>query len=343
MPDDDPQPLPALGDIRPGSLPEATPENAGSVDAPSLAIDPAGAPLPPYRDGFALSRSLVAAFAGHALVALALFSNPPPNLGSDGNATDAISVSIVSANALETQSPAASSAAAMDPAPVSPTIGEDQAISTAALDRQAAPQSTPEPPPAAPIETADRTAAPPTPAPEVVPEEAPVVTTLPTPPQQTPSEKPPTPDAAVDPPPEPSERADRPANEPDTQPAPNASAIGGAPARGTAVEQSPQPAAAAALSGKVVAYGLAIQSALLAVDQTEARSRMAAARASGTVVVRIAIRSDGSLEQAEVVQSSGRPQLDAAALRLIRLTKFPAPPPELTAAERIYLAPIRFR
>ena len=53
----------------------------------------------------------------------------------------------------------------------------------------------------------------------------------------------------------------------------------------------------------------------------EARQR----RLSGSVVISVAVRKDGSVERAEIVQSSGIKLLDSAALRIVRLAE-PYPP-----------------
>ncbi|MFT4198477.1 MAG: energy transducer TonB [Pseudoxanthomonas sp.] len=53
----------------------------------------------------------------------------------------------------------------------------------------------------------------------------------------------------------------------------------------------------------------------------EARRR----RLSGQVVISVAVRRDGSVEQAQVIQSSGIPLLDSAALRIVQLAA-PFPP-----------------
>jgi protein TonB len=58
----------------------------------------------------------------------------------------------------------------------------------------------------------------------------------------------------------------------------------------------------------------------------EARRR----RLAGTVVINVGVRRDGSVERADVVQSSGIPLLDAAALRIARLAS-PYPPLPKTA------------
>ena len=60
----------------------------------------------------------------------------------------------------------------------------------------------------------------------------------------------------------------------------------------------------------------------------EARRR----RLAGQVVISVAIRRDGSVERAEVVDSSGQPLLDQAALRIVRLAE-PYPPLPVTAED----------
>ena len=60
----------------------------------------------------------------------------------------------------------------------------------------------------------------------------------------------------------------------------------------------------------------------------EARRR----RLEGQVVISVAIRRDGTVERAEVVDSSGHPLLDQAALRIVRLAE-PYPPLPATAEE----------
>ena len=83
--------------------------------------------------------------------------------------------------------------------------------------------------------------------------------------------------------------------------------------------------------------------ALLAVDQREAKVRASATKAKGTVVVRLSIDAGGGLVSAAVMKSSGRAELDDAALLLIRLATFPPPPASLTSEQRSYIAPIRFQ
>ena len=56
----------------------------------------------------------------------------------------------------------------------------------------------------------------------------------------------------------------------------------------------------------------------------EARRR----RIGGLLVISVAIRRDGSVERSEVIQSSRIPMLDAAALRIVKLSEPFAPLPE---------------
>lgn len=345
MPDDDPQPLPPLGEFRPTRDDDSAPESGTAPPLQRLDIDPEGLQQHAPRTFMRDAASTIAACTGHVLLAMALLARPPTDYGGGGASLDAISVSIVSGNALEAQAPSSEAAAAAAPAQIAPTAGDDSADSTAAPDTSATPKAQPDPPPTVTATPSDVVAAPNEPALETVPDEATIVTAPPAPPEPTPTVQPETKVAVTGPPPtpDPPEEQAKPTDAPTTAPAPEASPAGGEPSRGSAIEQPPQVASAAASPGAVHAYGLAIQEALLAVDLREAQARLSASQARGTVVVRITLRADGSLERAEVAASSGRPQLDEAALRLIRQTTFPPPPPGFTSAERTYLAPIRFK
>ena len=68
----------------------------------------------------------------------------------------------------------------------------------------------------------------------------------------------------------------------------------------------------------------------------EARRR----RLAGVVVINVGIRRDGSVERADVVQSSGIPLLDAAALRIAKLAE-PYPPLPKTAEDPDILNVVR--
>ncbi len=67
-------------------------------------------------------------------------------------------------------------------------------------------------------------------------------------------------------------------------------------------------------------------------------------REEGRVLVGFHIASDGHFEQVRVLESSGRPRLDRAALETVRRTSpFRPPPPTLNEADREIRLPVVFR
>ena len=63
-----------------------------------------------------------------------------------------------------------------------------------------------------------------------------------------------------------------------------------------------------------------------------------------TQLVGFHIASDGRFEQVRVLESSGRPRLDRAALETVRRTSpFRPPPPALNEADREIRLPVVFR
>jgi len=340
MPDDAPQPpLPPLGDFRPVRQADAEPELGVTVIPRLPGADPESAPPPMPHDRVGRSASALAACAAHVLVLLALVSAPPTDLGGGGDVLDAISVSIIPASALDAPQPVADLATSAASPRVAPEPGDDSTPAQASPERPAPPKEMAEVRATEPSDVEDRDAAPAEPASAQALDEAPEITSAPAAPEETRV-------AAVEPPPrpQPPEVREKPPDDPPAEPSSQESSAGGSAAsHGTDADQPARPAAAAASRGEVDAYGMAVQSALLAVDQREAKARVAAAQAKGTVIVRIVIGSGGGLERAEIVTSSGRPQLDEAALLLIRRTAFPPPPTSLSADQRTYLAPIRFR
>jgi protein TonB len=361
MPDDAPKLnlLPPLGDHRPtraDDLPaagkqassplELSPSPPDTDAAPAEAppelppADPEAAPAHTVRDPVHPTSSWIAASGAHALVLLALVSTPPVEFGYRGSERDAISVSIVPASAIDARQAHAEAAAQAAPSPIAPETGEDSATSEVTPEKSAAPQEKAEQPPPEQAAPNTRIAAPEELALEAVPDAAPEVASPPKPPEEikiATAEPPPTPAL----PEKPLDEAPR--EEVPTPPSPSARAAGGAMAHGAAPDQPPQPAAAGASPGEIHAYGTAVQMALLAVDQREAKARVSASGAKGTVVVRLSLDDKGGLVRAEIIKSSGRPQLDDAALLLIRLAAFPPPPAGLTADQRSYIAPIRFQ
>lgn len=352
MADDTPQPVPDFSDIRPTRTNAAATADGTTVTRMLGSADPAFAPGVPTRDRakFAVSGSIAA--TAHVLVLLAFIATPPGEFGSGGTSVDAISVSIISAAALESREPSANLAARAAPEQIAPREGDSETVAQSAPDKpeeavQPPKREPAEPPPVEPEkEVVAEPAVPDAPALEKVPD---VVTTVIEPPK--PPEKVAEPKVAmVEPPPEPpppERQPEKPKEEKPTEemstPSPNAAAAGGAQSRGVAPDLPPASAAAAASRGDVNAYGLEVQAALLAADQRQAKARLAATRAKGTVILRIVIAGDGALERAEIQTSSGHQHLDEAAVQLVRLTAFPRPPASLTADQRAYIAPIVFR
>jgi protein TonB len=350
-------PLPPLGDHRPtrgddmpaegadaafplelSPRPAPGESTATQADLELPPADPDSAPRRTTRHPIRRTAAMIAAGGAHVLVLLALVSAPPTEFGYGGEALDAISVSIVSANAIDARQTTADASAQAAPSQIAPEPGEDSATSEATPEKTAPPEEKAEQQPPEPAEPDIKLAAPEQPAPDAVPDEAPQLASPPKPPEEI---KVASAEPVPAPPEKPTENAPR--EETPTPPAPAASAAGGAASHGEAPDQPAQPAAAAASRGEINAYGAAVQSALLAVDQREAKARASASRAKGTVVVRLSIDGNGRLADAHVVKSSGQTQLDDAALLLIRLAAFPPPPPGLTAAQRSYIAPIRFQ
>jgi TonB family protein len=63
----------------------------------------------------------------------------------------------------------------------------------------------------------------------------------------------------------------------------------------------------------------------------------------GTVRLRFAVAPDGSLEFLSVLQSSGSQRLDQVAVDAVRRAALPAPPGHMTALQRTFELPYRFR
>jgi protein TonB len=279
---------------------------------------------------------------------LAVIATPPGEFGSGGQSTDAISISIVSASALESRERTATSAARAA-SNVAARDGESETETTAAQSKpeETAPPKREETPPDVQKDVATTPTAPEEPAPEIVPDAtaAPTIATAPPPPEPVAEPK----VAVVEPPPE------RPEQKPEEKPkeekpkeetaarAVEATAAGGASSIGSEQDHPASAAAAAVRQGDANAYGLEVQAALMAVDKRKARERLVASRVKGTVVLRLVIAGDGALERADIQKSSGHRQLDEAAVQLVRMTAFPRPPSDLTADQRAYIAPIVFR
>jgi protein TonB len=351
MAEDAPDPLPDIGEIRPTRTDQGAAGDGTTVTRLLGSTDPTFAPGRPAPNRAAFTASGAVAATAHALVLLALISVPPRLSGSGGDSTDSISVSIISAAALESKEPSTNAAAGATPEKVAPKEGDSETVSQASPDKPEETVQTPKPEatetPAveAEKEVAAAPTAPEAPAPETLPDAqaAPIIAAPPEPVREPKV-------AMVDPPPEPpppEKREEKPKEEKPkdkaSPPSPEEATAGGAQSRGIAPDLPPASAAASASSGDVRAYGLAIQEALLAVDLREAQARSTAARVRGKVLVGLMLSADGAVERADIQRSSGHRALDEAAIQLVRLTAFPRPPAGLTANQRYYWVPIVFK
>jgi protein TonB len=74
-----------------------------------------------------------------------------------------------------------------------------------------------------------------------------------------------------------------------------------------------------------------------------ARSKPKGIGRRGTVRLRFVVGFEGRTDQIELVQSSGQPKLDNAALSTIHRIALPAPPPSASIAQRTFVVPFEFR
>lgn len=351
--------LPLLGDHRPRRGEDVSTERAGPAaelllrpedqaaaraepnpaDAPVLLpADPEAAPLVARAHPIRHTTSMLAAVGAHLLVLGALISAPQSEYGSGGSGQDSISVSIISASALDARDPSADVYAKSAAAPMAPQQGDDVADTVAEREQSRRPEETKERATEKDAVPDERVAAPVQPAPEAVPDEASKLTRPPPPLEETKV-------ASAEPPPEPDtpKKEENPAEKESPRRSPETRTEGGEVTSGHASENSPQAAAANAAQGKRNAYGLAVQDALLAVDQRDAKALVAASKIKGTVVIKLVLDGKGTLSRAEVFKSSGNRQLDEAALLLTRRATYPPPPPDIDTADLSYIAPVRFR
>lgn len=63
----------------------------------------------------------------------------------------------------------------------------------------------------------------------------------------------------------------------------------------------------------------------------------------GRVEIAFGLDGQGGVRTADITRSSGNPDLDAAALALVRTTAFPLPPENSSDGQRSYVIPIEFR
>lgn len=112
---------------------------------------------------------------------------------------------------------------------------------------------------------------------------------------------------------------------------------GGAAARGIDIVETPGQQAAVASAGVANEYAKAL-------IETLARNKpRATAGVRGTVRIGFTVNRFGEVQEAHILQSSGRRVLDEAALAAVRSAKFPAPPPSLADSSLRYKVPYIFR
>lgn len=111
--------------------------------------------------------------------------------------------------------------------------------------------------------------------------------------------------------------------------------VGGATARAM-TESSQAPAAAGASAGEINRYAVAVRAVL-------ARSKPRGMREKGSLTVTFGIDETGGVHFARVSESSGRSTLDEATIAAVRGSSFPRPPTGMTADQRTYVVPFRFK
>ncbi|WP_174263736.1 energy transducer TonB [Hyphomicrobium sp. CS1BSMeth3] len=317
---------------------------ADAADGPLAAVpplapaDPEAAPPVAARHSARHTSSMLAAVGAHLFVLGALISAPLPEYGGGGSGQEAISVSIISASALDARDPNANVNAKSAVAPMAPQQGDDVADTVAEREQSRRPEEIKERATEKDAVPDEQVAAPAQPAPEAVPDEAPRLTSPPPPPEETKV-------ASAEPPPEPDtpKKEENPAEKKTSQQAPDTRTEGGEVSSGHDSENSRQAAAANAAQGKRLAYGLAVQDALLAVDQRDAKAIVSASKLKGTVFIKLVLDAKGTLASAEIFKSSGNRRLDEVALLLTRRATYPPPPPGIDTADLSYIAPVRFR
>jgi TonB family protein len=257
----------------------------------------------------------------HGLLA-AWFFLPPwsqgPGLG--GDSPDAISIDVVSADALDALGAKQIPAAGLPGSAIDDRPGPENPMDQPEI--AAAPEKKPDPPLEKPPEALakpDPVAEPDMPAAEVV-KAAP---------------EPPVTEALVEPAPKTEKPPDTVEAPPEIRPPQTAIVTGATPAAPqTAVV--PAEAAARQASGDAARFALVVRQAL-------GKSRPRHRGTKGRVVITFGLGESGSVRFAEVTRSSGNSGLDAVTLAAVRTATFPRPPASLTDRQRTYVVPFDFK
>jgi protein TonB len=303
-----------------GGSPDAT-----NGDGSALAVPVAIASAPGESRGqFPLALALAA--LAHGLLIAFLIPGPALRaLGGGGEELEAIEIDVVAADQLEATRAAAMPGAAqpapaVDAAAGVPTPSSSEAEAPAVERERERPPEPSEPPPRVEFVA---------PRPEPVPDEVAELVMAPEPeltvaaPALPREEAPARTETAPAPPATPAVAAD-------------GSAKGGSDARGTA-SFDVAGRGTAATAGLVKEYGRQVLVAL-------ARNKpVATAGQRGTVRVSFAVTRAGTPADVRVVRSSGRSEIDRAALDAVARTRFPPPPVRLGVADLLYELPYHFR
>lgn len=249
------------------------------------------------------------AVAGHLAVAGAiLFAPPPEGYWSGGSDGDGIDVEIVSGRPT---------------ADVETTLA--RAEQAESLSRLVEPPPAPSPPVAAaltPPDAIDPDEVLPQPA-AVPPKPVAVAEAAPT--------------RAPEPQPRAEPRLDQPASAADAESSKGARDRLAASQTGAQRLGASSPVTLRASPGEISAYSRLVTETL---DRSKPRTTLGL---KGTVSISFSIDEQGGIERAFVDRSSGSPRLDGLALDALKAVRLPAPPPGLTADQRLYRIPITFQ
>lgn len=288
------------------------------------------APRSPLATAIGLAGSVL---AHGAVAALVVFGGPLPT-GGEGVELEAVGIEVTVSAALESLDPEPAATPAGAAATVAPTPGEAAPIDQPELAATEAMREIHRPPPPEASEMlvdpeAEATqAAPPAAEPVAAPEPTPApVVEQPPPPRPEPE---PEPTPAKPEPPDPEvirHEAERVAQQ--------ALTSGGATALATSGSEASSGSAAAS-PGEVSSFSRLVRDAI-------GRKRPRHRGVRGKVTVSFALAEDGTLSRVAVARSSGREDLDTAALDTVRRVKFPTPPAGLTLAQRSYSVQFEFK
>lgn len=239
-------------------------------------------------------------------------------IGGGGQELESISIEIVSASALESDSSAAVAADGGASQPVHSKTGDGMAVDQAEV-AAVTPDRVVAPPPDKPVAQLEL---PPTPAEEFEYRSAERVEEKP--PDLPPPEQFPEMEVAKDP-----------APTAEVREAQQAMSAGGITAEAR-VEVAQQAGAAGASAGEVAQFAIAVRRAV-------GRARPPHAGSKGRVTITFGLTEDGTIRFSHIAKSSGSRRLDEAALVALNGTTFPAPPAGMTDIQRTYTVPYEFR